>query len=83
MCNTIFYLIIIPLVETIGYHHKTQENTECMNLIIACYFVDMVLLPIIIGVNFSEYLTDQRLAKSIFAGKYPDFDAAWYTDVGH
>lgn len=54
-----------------------------MNLIIACYFVDMVLLPIIIGVNFSEYLTDQRLAKSIFAGKYPDFDAAWYTDVGH
>lgn len=83
LCNTMFYLIIIPLVETIGYHHKTTENKECLNLIVGCYFIDMVLLPIIIGVNFSEYLTDQRLAHAIFEGKYPDFDAGWYIDVGH
>ena len=42
----------------IGFHHKTQENKECLKLIIGCYFIDMVLLPIIIGVNFSEYLID-------------------------
>ena len=83
LCNTMFYLIIIPLVETIGYHHKTTENKECLNLIVGCYFIDMVLLPIIIGVNFSEYLTDQRLAHAIFEGKYPDFDAGWDIDVGH
>ena len=83
LCNTIFYLIIIPLVEAIGYHHKTTENRECLNLIVGCYFIDMVLLPIVIGMNFSEYITDHRLAHVMYVGKYADLDAGWYTDVGH
>lgn len=80
--NTIFYWIVIPLVETIGYRHRTEENRVSCLLIIACYFMDMVLLPVIIGANFTE-VSDHRVAHAIFAGRYTDFDAGWYADVGH
>lgn len=42
----------------------------------------MVLLPIIIGANFTES-SDDRASRSLFTGKYADFDAGWYAEVGN
>lgn len=80
--NTIFYWIIIPLVETIGYQRRTAENRVSCLLIIACYFMDMVLLPIVIGSNFTE-VSEGRAAHSFFTGTYGDFEAGWYVDIGN
>lgn len=79
--NTIFYWIIIPLVETVGYHKRTNETRISCFLIIACYFVDMVVLPVLIGTNLME-VSDSRVSRSIFTGKYTDLGGGWYTDIG-
>ena len=41
----------------------------------------MIILPILIGANVSE-IEDSKFSKSFFKGKYTDFDAGWYPDIG-
>lgn len=53
--NAIFYAIIVPLVQWIGYHRRTFEVLMTCNLIVVSYFMDMVLLPIMVHANFQEF----------------------------
>ena len=71
-------MVIIPVVEKIGYHYRTKENKVNLKLIVLCYMIDMTILPILIGSNFSEYFI-----WSVFGGKHTDFSSEWYTDVGY
>jgi hypothetical protein len=41
----------------------------------------MIILPILIGTNISE-IWDYKFSKSFIKGKYTDFDAGWYPDIG-
>jgi len=41
----------------------------------------MIILPILIGSNFSEIL-NYKFSKNVIKGKYTDFDAEWYPDIG-
>lgn len=62
----------------IGFHRRTQEVGINCFLIVACYMLDMVVLPLMIGMN----LVEMDFLASIFKGRYTDFGAGWYTEVG-
>ena len=42
----------------------------------------MIILPVIIGINAMEH-ADNKLSNQVFKGRYTDFNAAWYADVGY
>ena len=74
--NTIFSLIIEPMVDRIGFHKRTNAVLTKAQLIVMCYILDMWLLPIMVGLNLSEY------GFSEFKGNFTDFGEGWYAQVG-
>ena len=80
--NAFFYMIIEPLIDKIGYHHKTDQNALVMFTVFVCLCADMIALPVIIGFNFEEHF-DQQLIGEVFKGKYTDFSDEWFKDVGY
>ena len=53
-----------------------------MMTVFVCLCADMLALPNIIGFNFSEHFEDK--ITGVFAkGKFTDFSAGWYLEVGH
>lgn len=74
-------MIVYPIISRIGYHTKTEENRLAQYTIFFCLCIDMIILPILIGANVSE-IEDSKFSKSFFKGKYTDFDAGWYPDIG-
>jgi hypothetical protein len=80
--NTLLYMIIEPLINLIGLHHKTETSSIVMMTVFVCLCADMLALPNIIGFNFSEHFEDK--ITGVFAkGKFTDFSAGWYLEVGH
>lgn len=67
--NSIFYAIIIPLVSMIGYHRRTIEVLQNCNLIVTCFLLDMLFLPIMVGMNLKEFSITR------FKGRHTDFDS--------
>ena len=52
--NMIIYYIIIGLVKKMGFiRRNSQEEFTCM-LIVICYMLSMVGLPIMLSINFQE-----------------------------
>lgn len=80
--NSFFYAIIEPLVAQIGYPLRTDENRLVSFAVFMCLCVDMIILPILIGMNLLEH-TDNTLSNMVFKGRYTDFNAGWYDDVGY
>ena len=74
--NAIFFAIIEPLVDRIGYHRRTMMVMVKTQMIVICYILDMWLLPILIGLNLKEYGFEE------FTGKFTDFSEQWYIHVG-
>lgn len=46
-----------------------------------CLAVDMILIPILIGMNLIE-VSDNKISSSLFNGKHTDFSGEWYKDIG-
>lgn len=88
--NSLFYVFTPPAVQSIGLSLKTDETRMICNGITYCLLVDMIVLPIAIGMNLSEYTTfgkedsveDFLNALGIMWGRNTDFGARWYTDTG-
>ena len=74
-------MLVYPIISRIGYHTKTEENKLALYTIFFCLCIDMIILPILIGANISE-IGDFKFSKKIIKGKYTDFDADWYPDIG-
>lgn len=51
-------------------------------LLVAVFLLDLVLLPIMVGTNMSEFENLGFLSKMFSSGIHTDFDAEWYPDVG-
>lgn len=79
--NGIFYAIVVPFVRMIGFHKKTDENWLQCFILFTCLIVDMMVLPVFIGMNLSE-VNNKLTEVSIFQGKHTDFEGDWYKDVG-
>ena len=79
--NALFYMIVEPMVQLIGLHKKTDVIRLAAYTTVSCLVVDMVLLPVMIGMNLVE-VSDNRISTSVFRGKYTDFSEAWYPDIG-
>ena len=77
--NSIFFEIIVPLVQYIGYHRRTMEVILTCNMIVATFFLDLIVLPIMVQANFREYGFD---ILDFFKGKFTDFCSDWYPEVG-
>lgn len=75
--NIIFYLIVVPLVKQIGFYRKGIEEITSSQYLVVCLFLDMVILPILVGINLTEFGLP-----SAFNGKHTDFGASWYPTVG-
>lgn len=88
--NTLFYVFTPPAVRTIGLSRKTDEVRMIASGITYCLLVDMILMPIVIGMNLSEYteydkedlVEDTLNFLGIKWGRNTDFGAKWYTDTG-
>lgn len=88
--NTLFYVFTPPAVESIGLNLKTDETRMICNGITYCLLVDMIVLPVMIGTNLSEYTTfgekdiveDVLNTLGIMWGRNTDFGARWYPDTG-
>lgn len=88
--NSLFYVFTPPAVQSIGLSLKTDETRMICNGITYCLLVDMIVLPLLIGMNLSEYTTfgeqdaveDFLNALGIMWGRNTDFGARWYTDTG-
>ena len=76
MINSIFYAIIIPLTGMVGFHRKTREVLHNCMLIVICNFSDMIVLPMMVAMNLKEF------NYTSFKGRFTDFEAGWYTQVG-
>lgn len=83
--NSLFYTFTLPVVKLIGYHTKTDENILTSQAIIGCLTTDMIILPIMIGMNLVEYHDNTNTGVLSFfnSGKHTDFGAEWYPDVGY
>ena len=79
--NGLFYTVVFPIISRIGYHTKTEENRLAQYTIFVCLCIDMIILPILIGTNLSE-IWNYKFSKNFIRGKYTDFDAGWYPDIG-
>ena len=80
--NGFFYSIIEPLVSNIGYPLKTDENRLVAFAVFICLCIDMIILPVLIGMNMMEH-TDSTFSNSVFKGRFTDVNANWYDDVGY
>lgn len=56
MYNTFFYTIVEPIVSYIGYHVRTDENRMVAFSIFCCLCADMIILPVVIGMNMVEHI---------------------------
>ena len=74
-------MLVAPIISLIGYHVHTNETRVISFTIFCCLCVDMIILPLFIGMNIVEH-TDTKLSKSLFKGKYTDFNGTWFADVG-
>lgn len=79
--NGFFYTLVVPLVKMIRFHKKTDENWLQCFILFTCLALDMILLPIFIGMNLVE-ADNYKISSSIFTGKHTDFDGDWYKDIG-
>ena len=81
--NNFFYIMTKPIIFYIGFHKETTVNSWSSFTIFFCLFVDMIVLPLIIGMNLIEFY-DNKLFETfyLFRGKHTDFGARWYTDIG-
>ena len=73
-----------PIVFYIGFHKETTVNSWSSFTIFFCLFVDMIVLPLIIGMNLIEFF-DNKLFETffLFRGKHTDFGGPWYLDIGY
>lgn len=69
------------MVQLIGLHKKTDVLRLAAYTTIACLVTDMIILPIMIGMNLVE-VSDNRISTTVFRGKYTDFSEDWYPDIG-
>lgn len=82
--NGFFYTMTKPFITYIGFHKVTKENSWTTFLIFLCLFTDMIVLPLIIGMNLIEFYDVHSYESfSIFKGKHTDFGALWYKDIGY
>lgn len=79
--NTLLQMIIMPMVSLIGLHLITDVTRLAALTLGICLLIDMAVLPILIGANFSEE-SDHKISYSIFHGHYTDFSAGWYPHIG-
>ena len=80
--NGFFYSIIEPLVASIGYPLRTDENWLVAFAVFICLCIDMMFLPVLIGMNLMEH-TDNTFSNMVFKGRYTDINSKWYDDVGY
>ena len=79
--NGFFYSSASPMVSKIGYHLKTEEVSLISFSVFVCLCVDMIAIPIILGMNTTEYY-DSKFTNTLFSGKHTDIGAEWYRDTG-
>lgn len=81
--NNFFYVLTKPVIGYIGFHLETTETSWSSFTIFFCLVADMIVLPLIIGMNLIEFY-DMKFFESfsLFKGKHTDFGALWYTDIG-
>ena len=72
--NGFFYSIIEPLVSGIGYALKTDENRLVAFAVFICLCIDMIILPVLIGMNMLEH-TDNTLSNMVFKGRFTDINS--------
>lgn len=89
--NAFFYILTPPFIQKIGLNLKTDETRMIVNAITICLVVDMIVLPMTIGMNLQEYtvmgkddiVEDVLWFLGIYWGRNTDFGANWYTDTGN
>lgn len=82
--NGFFYMMTKPFIQYIGFHKVTKENSWATLLIFLCLFTDMIVLPLIIGMNLIEFYDVHGYESlTFFKGKHTDFGAGWYKDIGY
>lgn len=79
--NAVFYAIVVPIVQLVGFHKKSDEQWLACFMTFLCLVTDMILIPIFIGMNLIE-VSNNRISSSIFTGKHTDFTGEWYKDIG-
>jgi hypothetical protein len=85
--NNFFYILTKPAIGYIGFHLETKETSWSSVIIFFCLVADMIMLPLIIGMNLIEFYDNATTnafleSFSLFRGKHTDFGAQWYTDIG-
>lgn len=89
--NSLFYVFTPPFIQGIGMNLKTDETRMIVNAITVCLVVDMIVLPMVIGMNLQEYtvmgeedaVEDVLYFLGIMMGRNTDFGANWYLDTGN
>ena len=72
-----------PIIGYIGFHLETTETSWSSFTIFFCLVADMIILPLVIGMNLIEFYDASFFESfSLFRGKHTDFGALWYTDIG-
>jgi len=72
-----------PAIGYIGFPLETTETSWSSVIIFGCLFADMIIIPLIIGMNLIEFVGLDFLKNfQILNGKNTDFGALWYTDIG-
>jgi hypothetical protein len=80
--NMLFYMLVQPIVQLIGFHVRTNEIRLTSFTVFVCLIVDMIFLPLVLGANFIEHSDNNKIVEKIFKGKHTDFSHGWYSDVG-
>ena len=90
--NSLFYVFTPPVVEIIRQNLKTDQTRTITIVITFCLLVDMIVLPMVIGMNLIEYtrfddqedvVEDTLKALGFLWGKHTDFGGSWYPDTGN
>jgi hypothetical protein len=82
--NGFFYAYSHPAISLIGFHMITHVNSWTTIVIFVCLFTDMIILPLVIGMNLVEFVEIETFSQmSILKGKHTDFGALWYSDIGY
>lgn len=85
--NNIFYTVVEPAVCLIGHHVRTDQISLIANLIFGCLVLDMIFIPVFIGMNMVEHFNYHKVISGYmnffipFQGKYTDFNGQWYATV--
>lgn len=88
--NMFFYILTPYYVQSIGMNLKADETRLNINTITFCLVTDFILLPLVIGMNLSEYTVfgQEDLFEDILKflgikyGHNTDFGKNWYPDAG-